>query len=249
MPCASRPCRVAQTVHPCTASQARRSIAAPLRASPARAAMLGTANGAVIHESVHPWTASARAFVPLPVCRRSNKRERLLLRQDAAQRGPVRRGEGAQEKPEGDRAGCAVVRCCTWTYSQRTSVAPSRTRRAGARRARLPGCVSLVTFFAQAKKATRSAAGRVEARSLQQNPRGAPFRHDASRRQAAPAVIGAIRRASRAASDNRRAAPPRTPPPAHSRIRSARAAAATSGSTRCGRRTAARTACRGRRRG
>jgi len=167
--------------------------------------------------------------------------------------------------PAGDRAGCAVVRCCTWTYSQRTSVAPSRTRRAGdgmdaggratqeqlpdARRARLPGCVSLVTFFAQAKKATRSAAGRVEARSLQQNPRGAPFRHDASRRQAAPAVIGAIRRASRAASDNRRAAPPRTPPPAHSRIRSARAAAATSGSTRCGRRTAARTACRGRRRG
>ena len=46
-------------------------------------------------------------------------------------RGPVRRGEGAQEKPEGARARCARVRWCTRTYTQRTSGAPSRTRRVG----------------------------------------------------------------------------------------------------------------------
>jgi hypothetical protein len=40
-------------------------------------------------------------------------------------RGPVRRGECA-----GWRAGCAPVRWCTWTYTQRTSGAHSRTRRA-----------------------------------------------------------------------------------------------------------------------
>jgi hypothetical protein len=44
IPCASRPRRVAQTVHPCTASQARRIHR---RAPAARAAMLGTANGAL----------------------------------------------------------------------------------------------------------------------------------------------------------------------------------------------------------
>src|SRR5690349_3754347 len=38
-----------------------------------------------------------------------------------------------------------------------------------ARRARHPGCISLVTFFVQAKKVTRSPAGRVEAFALEPN--------------------------------------------------------------------------------
>src|SRR5262250_1490144 len=42
-----------------------------------------------------------------------------------------------------------------------------------ARRARRPGCLSLVTFFAQAKKVTRSSAGGVEALYLlsQEDPK------------------------------------------------------------------------------
>src|SRR5215471_4762957 len=40
-----------------------------------------------------------------------------------------------------------------------------------ARRARHLGCVSLVTFFAQAKKVTRSPAGRVEALLLNEEKR------------------------------------------------------------------------------
>jgi len=36
------------------------AIAAPLRADPAQPAMLGTANGAGIQESVHPWTMSIK---------------------------------------------------------------------------------------------------------------------------------------------------------------------------------------------
>ena len=60
------------------------AIAAPLRAFPARAAMLGTANGAGIHESVHPWTASVQTFKARQIFRKSNTSERLLLRQDAA---------------------------------------------------------------------------------------------------------------------------------------------------------------------
>ena len=58
-------------------------------------------------------------------------------------RGPVRRGEGAQVKPEGARARCARVRWCTRTYTQRTSGAPSRTRRAGCPE----GAPSGVCFF------------------------------------------------------------------------------------------------------
>jgi hypothetical protein len=42
----------------CAASRSRRSLAATLRADPAKAAMLGTANGAGTNESVHPCTTS-----------------------------------------------------------------------------------------------------------------------------------------------------------------------------------------------
>jgi hypothetical protein len=42
----------------------------------------------VVHESVHPCTASLRSFALLETWRKSDKQERLLLRQDAAQTGP-----------------------------------------------------------------------------------------------------------------------------------------------------------------
>jgi len=42
----------------------------------------------VVHESVHPCTASLRSFAPLQTWRKSDKQERLLLRQDAAEMGP-----------------------------------------------------------------------------------------------------------------------------------------------------------------
>jgi len=69
--------------------RSRRSLAATLRADPAKAAMLGTANGAGIHESVHPCTTLK--------CLKGGPQLSLLLwllRQDAAQTGPpeARRG-------------------------------------------------------------------------------------------------------------------------------------------------------------
>ena len=74
-------------------------------------------------------------------------------------RGPLWRGERAK----GGAQDARQFAVCTWTCIQRT---PQPARVLGgqdARRARHRGCVSLVTFFAQAKKVTRSPAGRVEA--------------------------------------------------------------------------------------
>ena len=114
-------------------------------------------------------------------------RRLLLLRQDAAQTGPVWRGECAEEKPAGWRAGCAPVRCQhtdVLSANLRSALANPQGRMPGGRAIR--GVLSLVTFFAQAlrrrsgansaagpegaegrmpgvKKVTRSAAGRVEA--------------------------------------------------------------------------------------
>jgi hypothetical protein len=155
IPCASRRCGVAQTVHPCTAAQARRSIAAPLRAFSATPAMLGTANGAFVHESVHPCTASRLSFRsahdPCELLL-------LLLRQDAAQLGPpvARRARGGRS-PQGWRAGCAPVRCAhtdVRSANRRSALAKSEGRMPGGRAT--GGVLSLVTFFAQAKKVTRS---------------------------------------------------------------------------------------------
>ena len=58
IPCASRRRRGRLTVHPCTAADARASCARPFGPSSPPPAMLGTANGALLHESVHPCTAS-----------------------------------------------------------------------------------------------------------------------------------------------------------------------------------------------
>src|ERR1700757_2179082 len=55
----------------------------------------------------------------------------LLLRQDAAQTGPLWRGEHAEEKSEGWRAGCAPVRCAHRDVRSANPVACSRTRSTG----------------------------------------------------------------------------------------------------------------------
>ena len=164
LPCASRRCGVAQTVRPCTAAQARRSIAAPLWAFPARAAMLGTANGAGIHESVHPWTASVKTFKPRQICGKNEKSELSLLRQDAAQTGPRK----ARRRRTGKaRRGARRMRASSLVYTDvhsanlRSAFAHPQGRMPGGRAFR--GVLSLVTLFAQAKRVTRSAVGRVEA--------------------------------------------------------------------------------------
>jgi len=118
----------------------------------------------VVHESVHPCTASLRSFAPRQACRKSKKRERLLLRQDAARMGPLWRGEGVEEKPEGWRARCAPVRCMYMDVHSANPGAPSRTRRAGCPEGAPPGCVSFGDFsLDKQRKVTRSPGGRVEA--------------------------------------------------------------------------------------
>jgi len=69
-----------------------------------------------------------------------------------------------RKMPVGWRAGCAPVRCQhtdVLSANHRSTLAKSEGRMPGDRAA--GGVLSLVTFFAQAKKVTRSAAGRVEA--------------------------------------------------------------------------------------
>ncbi len=88
----------------------------------------------------------------------------LLLRQDAAEMGPLWRGEGVEEKPEGSRAGCARGRCA---HMDVRSAPPEPTREPGgqdARKARHLGCVSFgYLSLHKQRKVTRSPAGRVKA--------------------------------------------------------------------------------------
>ena len=77
----------------------------------------------------------------------------LFLRQDAAEMGPLWRGERAEEKPEGWRAGCAPVRCMHTDVQSANPGARSRTWRAGCPEGALLGvCFFRLPFFAQAKK-------------------------------------------------------------------------------------------------
>jgi len=88
----------------------------------------------------------------------------LLLRQDAAPDGALCGAAKARRKSPKDGAQDArQFAVCTWTYTQRTPQCLRAPAGQDARRARHPGCVSLVTPFAQAKRVTRSAAGREEA--------------------------------------------------------------------------------------
>src|ERR1700751_2262908 len=77
----------------------------------------------------------------------------LLLRQDAAQTGaPCGAASGRGKSPKGGAQDAPQFAARTGTCAQRT---PEPARAPGgqdARKARHRGCVSLVTFFAQAKK-------------------------------------------------------------------------------------------------
>ena len=156
LPCASRRVRVAQTVRPCTASQARRSIAAPLRAVPAPAAMLGTANGAPTDGSkaVHPWTALIQVNCHRTSGTHSELRAPtlLLLRQDAAQTGPhvTRRARGgkARRGARTMRARSSHVQGCTFDEPRNALADPEHR---DVWRARHLGCVCLVTLHLKEK--------------------------------------------------------------------------------------------------
>src|SRR5678809_47823 len=83
-------------------------------------------------------------------------------------RGPLWRGEGVEEKPEGWRAGCAPVRCMHMDVHSANPGAPSRTWRAGCPEGALLGvCFFRLPFFAQAKKGDSLARRASESSALQ----------------------------------------------------------------------------------
>jgi hypothetical protein len=153
-PCASRRGGVAQTVHPCTASQSRRSIAATLAGIfPPRLRCSALRTAPLIHESVHPCTT--------PTNRLSDS---WLLRQDAAEMGPpeARRGCVGKVRRRAHTMCARSLNVHGRTSSEpRSALAQSQGRMPGDRAA--GGVFLWLSFFAQAKKVTRSPAGRVEA--------------------------------------------------------------------------------------
>jgi hypothetical protein len=127
----------------------------------------------LIHESVHPCTTPRRrdgklwlgfglalAWLWLWLCSSFCGRR-------PPKRGPLWRGEGAQDKSTGGRARCAAVRCMYMDVhpaNPRSTLAHSQGSMPGERDA--GGVFLWLPFFAQAaqaKKVTRSPAGRVEA--------------------------------------------------------------------------------------
>ena len=93
----------------------------------------------------------------------------MLLRQDAAEMGPLWRGERVEEKPEGWRAGCAPVRCAHMDVRSTNPGARSRTWRAGCPEGALLGvCFFRLPFFAQAKKGDSLARRASESFALQE---------------------------------------------------------------------------------
>ena len=178
-PCASRRDGVAQTVRPCTAEQSRRSIAATLRAFSRRACDARHRERLRLFHSCCPsmdcvrligWECALLLLLPLLLLLALLLLLPLLLqllRQDAAQLGPrLARRVGAGKARQGGAQDARQFAACTGMYIQRTPEPSREPAGQDARRARHPGCVSLVTFFAQAKKVTRSPAGRAEALHL-----------------------------------------------------------------------------------
>ena len=83
-------------------------------------------------------------------------------------KGPLWRGERAEEKPEGARARCARVRCAHMDVRSANPVARSRTWRAGCPEGALLGvCFFRLPFFAQAKKGDSLARRASESFALQ----------------------------------------------------------------------------------
>ncbi len=162
---------VLQYVHVLSAD-ARASCARPYGHFPPSPAMLGTANGAGIHESVHPCTTSRCRNGKL--CLRLLLRLSLslwlrlwLLRQDAAQPGPpvARRGGAGSVRRRAHTMCARSLNVQGRTSSEpRSTLAESEGRMPGDRAT--GGVFLWLPFFAQAKKVTRSPAGRVEAPSF-----------------------------------------------------------------------------------
>ncbi len=107
-----------------------------------------------------------------PGCTRTNSRRslpsinfaqmkcaRLLLRQDAAEMGPLWRGERVEEKPEGARAGCARGRCAHMDVRSATPGTRSRSRRAGCPETAPPGVCFFGYFLCTSKESDPLAAG------------------------------------------------------------------------------------------
>jgi len=116
--------------------------------------MLGTANGALIRESVHPCTAPTQASASMLI---GCELLPLLLRQDAAQTGPPVARRAADDKARRvgamDRADSAAGH--GWPVSgTRPPLAQSEGRMSGDRAT--GGVFLWLSFFAQAKKVTRS---------------------------------------------------------------------------------------------
>ena len=162
IPCASRRAGVAQTVHPCTASQSRRSIAATLRAFSRRACDARHRERRRLFHGCRPSMdcvgitgLGERALAP---------RFALLLRQDAAKRGPCGAARTRRKSPkEGAHDACPFA-ACTWMYIQRTPQRPRALGAQGCAESAPPGCVSFgYLSLHKQRKVTRSPAGRVEA--------------------------------------------------------------------------------------
>jgi len=151
-------------VHPCTCSERARIVRALLRTFlRSLAAPQGAPLGGILPQKQRlssifqlraiSVTVSLRLFACIETWRGSKSRKQLLLRQDAAQMGPLWRGERVEEKPEGARAGCARGRCAHMDVRSATPGARSRTWRAGCPEGALLGvCFFRLPFFAQAKK-------------------------------------------------------------------------------------------------
>ena len=156
-------------------ADARASCARPFGQFPPHPAMLGTANGA-------GWCRNpcipalrrcgrSRAYM---VGARAKRYRLLLLRQDAAQTGPLWRGERAEEKPAGWRAGCAPVRCMHMDVHSANPVARSRSRRAGCPETAPPGVCFFGYFLCTSKESdplARRASGSLALRKIKMNSR------------------------------------------------------------------------------
>ena len=107
----------------------------------------------VVHESVHPCTASLRLFAPLPIWRNSHKCERLLLRQDAAKTGPpvARRAGGGKARRGARRKRARALRAHGCALSDPRSPLANLEGRMPGRRATW-GVFLSVTFLCTSKE-------------------------------------------------------------------------------------------------
>src|SRR6187455_2463785 len=117
-----------------------------------------------------------RWFVSRQTWCKNERRERLLLRQDAAQTGPpvARRAGGGKARRGARRKRARALRAHGCALSDpRNPLAHSEGRMPGERAT--GGVFLWLPFFAQAKKVTRSPAGRVEALHFKEDQSGFPL--------------------------------------------------------------------------